>query len=116
MIAASARGSGTSAPDSSNLKRGCCTSFRAAALAAAFARERRRRADLAEEVGFLAVAAAFLVAVGRFAVVGAAEEISGTPSASTAAMRQIDRRFLNSCARITGNPFGDRLLRLVSAL
>jgi hypothetical protein len=124
MIAASARGSGTSAPDSSNLNRGCCASFKAAAFARARALRVLAATGLRAVVAvflvvvaaLLAVVAAFFVAVGFFAVVWPAHDACGTPTASTAAKRQIDRRFLNSRARITGNPFSDRLLRRVSAL
>src|SRR5688572_12386387 len=112
MMAASARGSGTRALDSSNLKRGCCTSFRAAAFAAAF---RRAAEDLRFfGVAFLVAAGFLAVAVGRLAVVCAADDSSGSPSVSTAAKRQIDRMFLNSRALITGNPLRDSLLRQVS--
>jgi hypothetical protein len=43
----------------------------------------------------------------------APDEMSGTPSVSTAATRQIDLTFLNSRARFTGNPLRDRLLQRV---
>src|SRR5688572_11085661 len=115
MMAASARMSGTSAPKSSNLKRGCWASasaFAAAAARALASAARRARADLAEYAGFFLVGGAFFVAVAELdgLVWADACVAAGSPKASTAATRQIGRTLLNSRARITGNPLRNNLL------
>jgi hypothetical protein len=46
----------------------------------------------------------------------AAIDSAGTPTAATTVTKQISRRVLANRIRITGNSFGNRLLRGVSAL
>src|SRR5262245_232637 len=119
MMAASARMSGTRAPLSSSLNRGCWASANCRACVAA----RARALDLAAEVErFLSVRRLGVVRLAEVLAdllvdlrVVAADDSTGAPTAKTVVSRQISRAVLKSRARITGNPLSNSLLPNVSA-
>src|SRR6185503_6391285 len=84
MIAASARTSGTSRPNSSTRNRGVCSSLSSRALVAARARAsvaRRARAVDAEYAFFLAVALVVAARAGVFCAEGAAATVCADSAA-----------------------------------
>src|SRR3954462_13022114 len=102
MMAASARTSGTSAPDSSSLKRGSAMSFASRASRVALARAAAARRLRAVEVVFFEVVVVLsarrgeLVRVEDERLLPAASDSAGKPKPATIANRQISRTNLNS--------------------
>jgi hypothetical protein len=120
-MAASARTSGTSAPDSSSLNLGSWASRRARAWAAARERARLRRAllvDAREVVDFRVIVFLVVVFFGAawVAVADWADAMSTEKPRQTNAVRTHHTRdVLEKLGKITGNPLRDSWLQIVSA-
>jgi len=115
-MAASARMSGTSAPESSNLKRGCRASWSWRAFSEAEARERDAAALVREVVTFFFLRVSFwdpgVRSTDERVRLVAGADSAGRPTITRIDTAQTTRARLNRRDMFTGNSLANKLLRV----